>query len=163
MAEAAAVFKDKKIRKFLSNVDKKLKDIKGGANRYVTKVSPIAFKDVIEHFEGEMGPTGPWQKWAPSTLAQYERLGKSGNNILQDSGALRQSTKPALFETSANRNEILLLVNNAQTKDGFPYAFAHDNDTAPRSKLPRRSFMWLSNKALNNIAITTLNFLEKEA
>ena len=81
VAQKFARFDDKQIRKFLNDVGKKIKNIRGADQRYVRRVAPIAQRDVNQHFEDEMGPSGKWQKWAPSTLLRYERIGKSGNNI----------------------------------------------------------------------------------
>ncbi len=154
-----ARFDDRQTRKFLTKVTRKVLQIEKGANKYVTEISPIAFKDVLDHFAKEMGPSGRWKPWSDSYREQLSRLGRSGNNILIDNGFLRQQTKPALFGSSSSRGEIILLINNAKTKSGFPYAFAHDNDTEPRKQLPQRKFMWLSVKAQQQIARQTLTFL----
>jgi len=154
-----ARFDDKRMRKFLRKLTSKVEQIDGGVNKYVTEISPIAFKDVMDHFAKEMGPDGRWKPWADSTRTRLARMGKAGNNILIDNGFLRQQTKPALFGSSSSRGEIVLLINNAKTKSGFPYAFAHDNDTEPRKQLPMRKFMWLSDKAQVKIVRQTLSFL----
>lgn len=47
------------------------------------------FKDVIQHYADEMGPTGKWEPRKASTNARYDRInemGKERAKILKDSG-----------------------------------------------------------------------------
>lgn len=57
----------------------------------------------------------------------------------------------------------ILFYNNAKVKGtGFPYAYAHDNDTEPRSRLPQRKFMWLSDEGMEKLIGVTEGWLADE-
>ena len=144
-----AEFEDKKIKQFFRNLSKKIKD-----HKELGKIaSPFVFRDIMEHFGKEQGPGGrPWDARKNPYKSKIEKAGY--NKILQVSGNLRQRFLLQNFRTSP---KALLWFNNAKTKGGFPYAYAHDNDTAPRKKLKRRSFMWISNKSLDRIATAILS------
>ena len=107
------------------------------------------FRDVIEHFEQEMGSKGPWHR-----LTERYAKERPQGKILQISGHLRQSFKPTNYKSVAD--EGLFWYNNATTKSGFPYAFAH-NKGGPI--LPKRDFMWISGVALKRIADQTVKFM----
>jgi hypothetical protein len=154
MSELSYVeFDDKEVREFLSNVDKKVKNIKNGKKEYTGLLSIIVYADVMDHFAQEIGSAGPWKKWSPYYKEQMEKKNKGGNKILQDSARMRQNFKPSNVKNVKNG---FLWFNDAQTKSGFPYAAAHDKG-GPR--LPQRDFMWLSNKAMDKIEIQTLQFI----
>lgn len=152
-------FDDKEVRDFLNNINSKLKNIKDGKKEYTGLLSSIVYEDVIRHFEDEQGSKGPWKKWSKLYKEQMEKQGKGGNQILQDSGRMRNNMmtskawKPSKVKKVSNG---FLWFNNAQTESGFPYAAAHDKGG---SKLPKRDFMWLSEKAMNKIEEQTLQFI----
>jgi hypothetical protein len=161
--DVTATFDDKEVRKWLSEVSSKLKKSKDAHKDYVILLSAIVYKDIIDHFDKEMGPDGKWKKWSRLYSEMMTKRGKSGNKILQDTVNLRQRVGP--IERGGNFRKAkdgILWFNNAKTKKDFPYAFAHDNDTESRKTLPRRSFMWLSDKALESISKQTLEFLMSE-
>lgn len=153
---AIAQFEDKEVRKFLTNITKKLDDINGKKSKYVGLLSGIIFKDVISHFQDEKGPKGKWQKWSPTYQEYMESIGRGGNQILQWSGRMRQNFKPTDVKTT---REGILWFNDAKTKTGFPYAAAHDNG---EGKLPQREFMYLSDKGTDQVSVQTLQFLLDE-
>lgn len=146
-------FENKEVKDFLNNLNKRIKHIKGGNKQYAGLISSIIYKDIINHFEDESGRDGKWEKWSLSYAIKMKEKGKSGNKILQDSGRLRNTFKPTNFRTTS---EGLLWFNNAKTKSGFPYAYAHNEG---EDKLPKREFMWLSDNALNKISEQTLQFM----
>lgn len=154
MSEVAYIeFDDKEVRDFLKNIDANLKNIKDGQKQYTGLLSAIVYGDVIDHFQKQKGEDGPWKKWSESYKKKMEEEGKGNNKILQDTGRLRNNFKPQ----NVKRNALgFLWFNDATTKDGFPYAFAHQ-EGGP--KLPKRDFMWLSDKAVDKIAQQTLKFL----
>ncbi len=143
-----AHFDDSKVRQFLSDLDINIKKIGRTSNDFMVLLNAIVFKDVIRHFETESGPAGRWQAWS----ARYAKKRKGGK-ILQDTGKLRNAFKPTNFRKDDNG---IVWFNDAKTKKGFPYAFAHDTGGP---KLPKRSFMWLSNDAIKQIESDTLEFL----
>ena len=156
MAEIS-VFADMKLaEKFLERLKSKAKDIEDASQKTQRILSPIVFKNVIEHFQGEEGPSGPWDEWSGVYAAHMERMGKGGNKILQDSGKLRQSFRP---QNVRRVSQGLLWFNPAKTSTGFPYAYAHD-EGGP--KLPARPFMWLSKTGLENIAIAITKWLDSK-
>lgn len=157
--ESFATLKDKELRKFLNDVSNNLRDIRSGSNRYVRQVSPIAFANVMKHFQQEMGPEGPWSPWSSSYIKQIMSRKRKPANILQDNGRLRNSVIPAIG-IKGRKNEIPILVNKAKTTKNFPYAAHHDEGKSDGKK--PREFMWLDDTALGNLAIETLDFLDKE-
>jgi len=146
-------FENKEVLDFLKNIDKKLKNIEDGERKYTTLLSSIVYKDINEHFEKEEGSDGKWEQWSLYYAMKMQKLGKSGNKILQDTGRLRNSFKPMNVKRT---NEGFLWFNNAKTKSGFPYAFAHNEGGG---NLPRRDFMWLSNEAQEMVSVETLQFM----
>lgn len=147
---ATFTFDDKEWQKFLKGLEKRNKKAK---KKLAPFLSPFVFKDVIEHFEKEEGPKGEWKEWSQSYDKQMTAKGKGLNKKLQDTGKLRQSFKPSDYKTTSIGIEWF---NDAKTKDGFPYAAAHD---IGGPKLPRRQFMWLSKKAMDKIAKASLKYL----
>lgn len=144
------------VKKFLNDLAKKFGYISKRDRNYAKVIAPIIYKDVIEHFEQERGEKSSWQAWSPSYIDFMVRIGKSGNKILQDSGRLRNNFKPSDWKKSSDG---LTWFNDAQTRGGFPYAFAH-NEGGPQ--LPKRDFMWLSQHAMHRVADRTIEFLIKE-
>lgn len=182
MAEFEARFEDKQVQDFISNLKRNLKRVKDGEKQYAGLISSHVFKDVVEHFEKEEGSEGPWKKWskayeaarmssfANKTARLMHRMisGKTEKSrasaekslksmgppkILQMTGKLRQNFKPTKYRSDRDG---LYWFNDAKTKGGFPYAFAHNEGGG---KLPRRDFMWLSDQAVEKIAKDTLNFM----
>jgi len=154
--QADIVIDDKEVRDYLAGLTKRWDQIEKRDKAVVGIISAIVFRDVIQHFQREEGPDGRWRAWSPSYAKFMATIGKSGNQILQDSGRLRNSFQPT--NARATREGILWF-NNAKTASGFPYAAAH-NDGGGR--LPQRRFMWLSDGAVGDIAEQVLNFLGKE-
>lgn len=148
---AEAVFEDKEIKDFLKNLSVKLKNVKDGERKYTGLLSAIVFKDIMQHFEKEEGSEGKWKHWSYYYTVQMEKSGKGGNKILQDSGRLRQSFRPT--------KDGISWFNDAVTKKGFPYAFAHNEGDG---KLPKRDFMWASDSAQEAMAVQTLQFMIDE-
>lgn len=147
------VFEDKELRKFLQNMDERLKNIKDGKRQYMGLLSAIIFKDVTEHFEKEEGPDGKWKPWSKIYRDHMNEIGRGGNKILQFDGRLRQTFKPT---NTRSNSEGISWFNNAKTKGGFPYAAAHDEGGG---SLPAREFMWASDGALEKMAEQTLAFI----
>lgn len=117
----------------------------------------IVFGDIISHFEKELGPNGRWKPWSPPYTKQMRKKGKGGNKILQDTGFLRQSFAPGGRDAGARIGKgTIIWFNKAQTKGGFPYA-AHHDEGASDGKDPR-SFMWLSDSALEKAMGLLLQF-----
>jgi len=154
----AARLDDKEVQAFLASIPKNIKAFKDGNAKIAAVITAIAIRDVNEHFEQEMGPNGAWKPWSLSYRAFMRRVGYDGNKILSLTGRLRANLKPQNWRSVKDG---FLIFNDAQTASGFPYAFAHDNDTTPRTRLPRRSFMWLSNTATSKIAEAVLEMFMK--
>jgi len=154
--QAEFSFDSKAVEQFLDRVGKNLNNIKGAERRFVDTLSQVVFGDIIQHFEQEEGEDGPWLSWSDMYAEHMTKIGKGGNNILQDTGRLRQSFFPSNYRKGSGGIEWF---NPAKTEDGFPYAYAHD-EGGPR--LPKRNFMWLSMDALDRISIITLEFLKAE-
>lgn len=144
---------DKEVKDFLKNLDAKLKSIKGGKKQYLTLLTTIVYRDINEHFAKEESEEGAWQHWSEAYKRDMERRGKGGNKILQDSGRLRNN-----FQMVNVRSESkgISWFNNAVTKSGFPYAWAHNEGDG---KLPKRDFMWASEKSQDQMALQTLQYI----
>lgn len=156
MAEAAIKADFSKWRTFLLGMSKRGDDLRSDKSTVRKIYSPIIMEDVVKHFENEEGPDGPWQNWSRSYERHMDAIGKGGNKILQDTGRLRQNIKPGNV-TGGNFKWVWF--NNAHTKDGFPYAKAHDEGGG---RLPKREFMWVSDKAMDLIAQATLDYLVRK-
>lgn len=128
----------------------------GGDMKLLSLFSAVVYRDVITHFREEEGPDGPWAAWSEAYDARMRARGRGGNKILQDSGHLRQAFQPSSVRSA---KEGLVWFNNATTRAGFPYAFAHDEGGG---QLPQREFMWLSDAAMDKIAEVGANYLEGE-
>lgn len=155
MADTEVVFDDAAVRKFLSGVTSRSEKISQKQHQDVIDImGAVVFKDVIQHFEREEGPDGRWTGWSPSYAAFMASIGRSGNQILQFSGRLRNSFQPTNVRRTSDG---LAWFNNAKTASGFPYAAAHNEGGA---RLPARKFMWLSDEALSSLEGQILKYLE---
>lgn len=157
MSEANIKFDDKKAKKFFKSILKASKEIDQRKRLFIhTIVAKHVIEDVEDHFENQQGgPSKLWPEWSNVYLNRMRKLGKQGNNILIDTGRLKNTFGPNKWRISGGEIEFF---NPARTSKGFPYAAAH-NEGGP--KLPERRFMWLSSKAGNRIARDTLKFLLK--
>lgn len=146
------VFDSAAAQAFLDGIKKRHDDIINNRSAFVDNVIGIfVFQDIMSHFEKEQGPTGPWKQWSASWAKWSADHGYS--QILQKSGKLRQSFIPGNWRSKPDGIEWF---NPARTKTGFPYAYAHDTGGP---KLPKRSFMWLSQTAMDKISAATAAFL----
>lgn len=155
MATATFRFSNKKTMKWLKKMAISVKSIRTLKKSYADMVSAFVFQDIMDHFEKEMGSQEKWERWSDAYDEHMIKIGKGANNILQDTGRLRNSFVPTNWRREGAK---IVWFNNAKTSDGFPYAAAHDRG---RGKLPKRDFMWLSKNAKSDISKATLDFIEK--
>lgn len=172
-------FKDERIRKYLKLLNKNFFSIEKKQKAYAGAISSFIFSDIEDHFQKEMGPDGKWKDWSPTYkdimagkyhiravkgTTRFFRIPGRDPELKQVSGNILQNTRRMFnhFQPSHWRkvSDGFIWYNNAKTKSGFPYAYAH-NEGGP--KLPQRRFMWLSDSALDKISRVTLRFLEGEA
>jgi len=158
LADGFARLEDREFQKALKDMNDQIKKVAGGANSYVKLVAPVAMRDVDDHFKKERGPSGKWQSWSEQYIKFLQAKGLSGNNILINSGKMRQSTVPAIG-IKGRPGEIPILVNPAKTRSGFPYAQHHDEGGSAGKNKPR-PFMWLSGAAIDKIGRLTLGFIK---
>lgn len=145
---------DEKAQAALQKLMDRVKEVGDGGRKIAGAFSAIIFRDIMSHFERGEGPDAkPWEKWSDVYQKHMEKIGKSGNRILQDTGHLRQAFLPTNYRKVG---EGILWFNPAKTKGGFPYAYAH-NEGGP--KLPARTFMWTSDDASEKLAQVTLDFV----
>jgi len=155
---------DKEIKEVLQKkilkMKEKIESIKGGKSekKFFTSISAVVLADVFKHFASEEGSEGPWKEWSQSYKKAIAgpKPPRQPGMILQDSGRLRQSFIPSNYSIS---DKGIYWFNNAKTKSGFPYAYAHNEGGG---KLPKRDFMWLSDSALETIAKATLDYVEPD-
>lgn len=150
------VFEDAEIKKFFSDFNNRLKEVKGGKKKFAAMLSSIVYGDIMDHFKKEEGPQGKWPAWSKIYRDHMEKTGKGGNNLLQFSGRLRQNFLPTSVRSKSDGIEWF---NNAKTKKGFPYAYAHD---VGGPVLPRRNFMWASENAIERMSKNILGFMLDE-
>lgn len=180
MAESTVIFNDKQWRKFLSKTKNKLsrpyKLLKAVASIY-------AFKDIIDHFDKQSGPRGKWEKRSKLTNIAYDKMGgkyRSSNRLLQLTGHLRQTLiKPNTKQVG--KSGILLFsgapysgvhdrgervpARTIRAKGGgfLRWWDASGNplfakESHPKGfKMPKRKFMWLSNRARELMAKAILS------
>jgi len=158
---------DKKAQKLIKKFLKNAKEFERHGKRYAAAMSVWVFQDIMDHFDKEEGPEGMWKQWTTAykkqrtnrlTAKQKRKRGKRFA-ILQDSGALRKAFLPVESPSlagSRSTSDGILWFNPAKTASGYPYAWGHDTGDG---KLPKRTFMWLSNDAQNKIAEGTLEFI----
>lgn len=155
MAEnAQAIFDSKEADLMLQRLKEKAKKIPNADKVLQSLLSNIVFQDIDEHFDRQEGPNGGWKKWSNIYQEHMDKIGRGGNKILQFTGILRQSIRPGPAKSGQ-----YTWVNPAQTKDGFPYARAHDEGG---KQLPQREFMWLSDKGMDRAADTMMKYLLDE-
>jgi phage gpG-like protein len=159
-ASAQVEFDAKAWQETLNGLRDRWDDIKA-RRQFTGIVSAVFYRDYIEHFRKQEGPEGAWAPWSKMYAEHMQKKGMGGRNILQISGRLRQTAIPSAGDV-VNRGTAdgILFYNNAQTKSGFPYAYAHD---AGGPKLPARKFMWLSPKAMASIIAQTVKWLAEGA
>jgi phage gpG-like protein len=146
-------FDAEKVLSWLKAIEQRRKAIEKRESAFCNSIGIFVFQDVLDHFKNEQGSDGKWVGWSSSYSAKMKAAGKGGNNILQDTGRLRNSFTPGQWRKTSQGIE---WYNPAKTNSGFPYAYAHD-EGGP--KLPKRDFMWLSDAAMNKISEATLAFL----
>ena len=139
----------------MRSIESKWDDI-ANRKKFGNIIATQVYKDVIQHFAKEEGPTAHWQSWSKAYAEHMRKVGKGNNLILQDTGRLRMSFTPTNWRSNSDG---IIFFNNAKTKRGFPYAKAHD-DGGP--KLPRRQFMWLSDKGMDAIVDIVERWLNPE-
>ena len=159
-------FDDKQWQRIIKKIDKKIEATKifgfGGGKEtqeFAGIISSVVYRDIINHFADTRGPDGPWADWSKTYADHLQKIGRSGNLILQFSGRLRQSFTPQNYRAVSGG---VLFYNNAQTKGGFPYAKAHDEGGRKEGRPPKRKFMWLSNQAMADIVRQVKSWLAED-
>jgi phosphoribosylformylglycinamidine (FGAM) synthase-like amidotransferase family enzyme len=149
-------FQDKELKKTLRALSNNLKYVKNGEKKFVALMSSVVYADIMDHFKKEQGEDGAWQHWSFWYELQLARMGRQGNKILQFNGKLRNNFKPTDVKMTSQG---ITWFNDAKTKSGFPYAFAHNEGGG---KLPKRDFMWASDNAIEKMADNMLGFILEE-
>jgi hypothetical protein len=145
--KAEATFNDRRVQKFLRDIDKNYKDAES-KKKFYAFLGIEVFADIMDHFEKEEGPGGAWQERSQPYRDFIEGQGKT--KILQVTGNLKKGFTPIKSGGNAKKvPEGILWENRQKTESGFPYAAAHD-EGGP--KLPQRSFMWLSQPRIEKMA-----------
>lgn len=152
MAEISfeAIFESKQMEEYLSKLQKKIKETKGGSSALQKRMSPIVFSDIIKHFENKEGPDGAWEPWGEARQKQYDREGKG--ELLRYNGTLMNSLQPGSGKTQANA-EFMRWYTPVE------YSNVHNEGT---DKVPKREFMWISDDALELTAKATLDWILEE-
>lgn len=123
---------------FLSKMKGKLGDI---SKYLIAGANTFGFSDVIDHFSKEEGPDGGWKDRKDLTNKRYDIMGgshRSSNKLLQLTGRLRGSLLPNAGQVRRKDKLSVEMVTNVE------YAHRHDAGTFG---MPKREFLWLSDKA----------------
>lgn len=152
MAEDAVLrLDDGDVKRWRDRLKSKLKDFAPILKRMY---AIYGFKDIVDHFSKERGPSGPWKPRAQFTQELYAAIRKGSanpapgvaraayspnNKLLQLTGNLRKSILPSNAKT-LNSHTILVFAND-------PKGGKHDRGQTTWPKIPARPFMWLSNSA----------------
>lgn len=140
--ESVAVLDDAALKAYLKKTEDKLKS---PHQLLATAYATRGFRDIMDHFNKEEGPTGPWQELSPARLRQRGPNAK----ILQDTGNLRQNITPTNYRKERDAIRVF---------DAAPYSGQH-NSGLPSRNLPKRTFMWLSREALKDMAKIVVGLL----
>jgi len=134
---------------YMKDVTNRVSDWKK-ANEYI---AARGWKDVMDHFSKEEGPDGKWKSLSEWTLrARRKGKGSGTARILQDTGTMRRSVK---FRGTSS---------DAEVYTGIEYAATHQYGRTARIgkrsiTIPKRPFLWLSDKARKAIGDISLNYI----
>ena len=112
----------------------------------LTKASGFIMSDVQTNFDTQGALSGGWQPLTAGTIAGRIRAGFGASPILQRTGALRKSFYSFVDEKKA-------LVSSRS-----PY-FAYHQSRMPRTKIPRRVMLILTENTKQNIVEAFHKFL----
>lgn len=152
-----------------SQVDQWLRDFKdriANAGEYLKAVyATIGFRDIMDHFDREEGPSGKWRRRSPATQRRYARIAAGelatdpgvarsaynpSNKLLQLTGDMRKSILPGNADIKT-QTSILVFAND-------PKSGRHDRGEeaivgpSGAGRIPKRPFMWLSNETKKEMA-----------
>lgn len=153
------ILDDKEWRGFFSklifNLNNPLAKLKAG-------YAIFGYKDIIDHFEKEEGEGGKkWKKRKASTQHSYKLRNKSNkkynptNKLLQMTGTLRQSilTGKKTNVKNVGRSGILVF---SRVKYGGVHNYGSN-----KKNIPKREFMWMSERTTQTFADYLANWLSK--
>lgn len=136
MATTRIFIDDREWRKLIKTMNK---NVKKPAKIMEVAFLTVGFRDIIDHFDEERGPGGPWIK--------SQRAIRQNGQTLQDRGKLKGGFLTSNIQKK-KKNEILFF-NSAQENGEF-YGGTHDRGD-PSRNIPQREFMYLSRKAQENM------------
>jgi phage gpG-like protein len=129
----AIVVDAKRAKKMIMGVASRIKDPAAFNKELAIKM----WKEQLKHFDQSQGPRRAWPALAPSTLKFKARMGKSSKPLIFN-GLLKNSMKPGVDPDGP------YVVSKTE------YGNYHQSDE-PRTKLPQRKFMWLSDLFRKNM------------
>lgn len=133
------------LNKYLQSIKKEIQN----PLKFHKQSSVIMLTDIHNHFSKEQSPTGKWKALSPITIFRRRGGGQSKSaKILQDTGRLRNSIVNAFSS------------KGAEVGTNVEYGKYHDSDK-PRTKLPQRKFLWISQMRIEQILNNVINFLKK--
>lgn len=165
MADYKATLDDSEWRIFLASVTGNLKDI---PHILSSAYGTHGWQDIMAHFKNESDEHGKWKAWSPAyarlmerttkktSKGKIEKLKKIGaslaglgeKKILQRSGDMRDSILIANIRTISSTG-IEVYANSE-------YSGVHDRGG---KNMPKRSFMWLSDRAKDLMMQFIANFV----
>ena len=153
MAKTFATLQSEAWTDYLNQLNGKLRD---KVSLLKLSFSTYGFKDIIDHFKKESGSMGKWKKRDAKTQAAYARNPSAtynpSNKLLQLTGNLRGSILPSGIKKISS-SAIQVFANAS-------YSGTHDRGSKKKN-IPKREFMWLCNRAKENMAKMILKLLDK--
>jgi len=105
-------FKDENVRKYLEKISKGLED---PPEAQIKKTEQIIRKDIANHFNTEMSPSGRWAKLSE----EYSKRRIQGKRILEQSGKLRKSIRVYHTRVKKGSLDISVKVTGEAKKYGY--------------------------------------------
>lgn len=130
----------KSLEKLLPNAQKK----------FFKLASTAIYKDVIGHFEKEVGPgREKWKrfKWPDGKARNTRPTKRGGTKLLQDTGRLKGSIVPFVEKDSAG------------ARTNVDYAIYHNDGT---KKIPKREFAYVDEETVGKLEGYILKEIEAE-
>ena len=148
MAEIEVEFDNKEVEKFLKNLVKNTKEV-DRSSVLEKNIAPVIFRDILEHFNAEMGPKTKW----PALTGWYAKWKKKkfgDRPMLVMSGDMRKAFLPANSRITNRGYEFY---------NTMPYSGEHDRGENGKKK---REFMFLTDEGMNRVSALTMAFIMKD-
>jgi phage gpG-like protein len=149
-------FNASKMISYMKDLRKRTKEVTDADKKFASSIAIMVYKDILDHFKKESGPQGKWKAWSKAYAEHKRKIGKGGDNILQDSRRMVQNLTPESYRVRSSEIEWF---NNTKAEDGTPYAYYHNEGAGG---MPERRFMWLSKSVEQKLLKASLAYITSE-